>query len=183
MRGDQHVSVDLDPRGLQPGRGVQASALTLPFRDASFDVVAAFDVVEHCEPEAQALGRARPRAAAGRPAAAVGARLPVGLERPRRPGRPPPALHPAAAARRGPRAPGSTYDGAATGSPGCSPPFAAERLARRVRRGSTADDSLPQPSAAVERVLLGVSRAEARWLRRRDLPFGSSIFLAGEKPV
>ena len=63
------------------------------------------------------------------------------------------------------------------------PVFAAERLARRVRRGPTSDDSLPQPSPAVERVLLGLSRAEARWLRRRDLPFGSSIFLAGEKPV
>ena len=32
------------------------SALALPFRDGSFDLVGAFDVVEHCEPEAQALG-------------------------------------------------------------------------------------------------------------------------------
>jgi hypothetical protein len=32
-------------------------------------------------------------------------------------------------------------------------------------------------------VLTGLSAAEARTLRRRDLPFGSSVFLAAEKPL
>ena len=68
LRGDhQQVSVDLDPRGLAPGRGVCASALALPFADATFDVVAAFDVVEHCEPEALAVAElARVLAPGGR---------------------------------------------------------------------------------------------------------------------
>jgi hypothetical protein len=33
----------------------------------------------------------------------------------------------------------------------------------------------------LDRVLTGLSSAEARALRRRDLPFGSSVFLAAEK--
>src|SRR5512146_2131004 len=52
----ERYSIDLDPRGLNPGTGVCASALALPFADATFDVVGAFDVIEHCEPEAQAVG-------------------------------------------------------------------------------------------------------------------------------
>lgn len=42
------VSLDLDPRGLRPPRG---SVLRLPFTDGAFDLVTAFDVVEHCNPE------------------------------------------------------------------------------------------------------------------------------------
>ena len=87
--------------GLRPGEGVCASALSLPFRDGSFDLASAFDVVEHCEPESVAAGRARPGARSRRSAAAVGAGLPVGVVRPRRAGRSPPALHPAAAGLRG----------------------------------------------------------------------------------
>jgi SAM-dependent methyltransferase len=49
-----HVTMDIDPRGLAAG-GVCGSALALPFADASFDVVGAFDVLEHCEPEDVAL--------------------------------------------------------------------------------------------------------------------------------
>ena len=49
------VSLDLDPRGLQAPSGICGSVLALPFADASFEVVSAFDVVEHCEPERVAL--------------------------------------------------------------------------------------------------------------------------------
>ena len=56
MRGDhRQVSLDLFPEGLRPGEGVCGSASALPFRDEAFDVVAAFDVVEHCEDDAQAM--------------------------------------------------------------------------------------------------------------------------------
>ena len=68
--------------GWSPGRGVCASALALPFADATFDVVGAFDVIEHCDPEAQALAELAPGAGAGRPAARLGAGLPVGVDRP-----------------------------------------------------------------------------------------------------
>jgi hypothetical protein len=61
--------------------------------------------------------------------------------------------------------------------------FAAERLARRLRRSAPPDGRLPEPSPLVERVLMGLSRAEARWLRRHDAAFGSSVFLAADKAV
>ena len=182
MRGaPQHVSVDLDPRGLRPGKGVQGSALTLPFRDASFDVVAAFDVVEHCEPESQALAElARVLRPGGRLLLSVPAYQWAWSDHDVRAGH-----HRRYTRRRllrAVRAAGFDVRRCTYGFAGVFPAFAAERLARRVRR-TASDDSLPQPSAVVERALLGVSRAEARWLRRRDLPFGSSVFLAGEKPV
>ncbi len=52
------VSLDIDPRGLGTD-GVCGSALALPFADGVFDVVSAFDVIEHCEPEDQALAEVR----------------------------------------------------------------------------------------------------------------------------
>ena len=52
------VSLDIDPRGLG-SHGVCGSALALPFEDEVFDVVTAFDVIEHCEPEDTALDEVR----------------------------------------------------------------------------------------------------------------------------
>ena len=184
MRGDhQHVSVDLDPRGLLPGQGVQASALTLPFRTDSFDVVAAFDVVEHCDPEAQALAElSRVLRPGGRMLLSVPAYQWAWSDHDVRAGHHRRYTRPRLV--RAVRAAGLDVRRCSHGFAGVFPAFAAERLLRRVRRPSAADDtSLPQPSAATERLLLAACRAESRWLRRRDLPFGSSVFLAAEKPV
>ena len=38
-----------------PGEGVCGSAMALPFADEAFDVVSAFDVVQHCEDDALAV--------------------------------------------------------------------------------------------------------------------------------
>ena len=51
---DHVVSLDIDPRGLST-TGICGSAMALPFADETFDLVSAFDVIEHCEPEATAL--------------------------------------------------------------------------------------------------------------------------------
>ena len=53
--GHDRVALDVDPRGLVPGSGVCGSALALPFADGTFDVVGAFDVLEHCAPEERAV--------------------------------------------------------------------------------------------------------------------------------
>lgn len=62
-----------------------------------------------------------------------------------------------------------------------APPVIALRLAQR-------DDLHPQAehlygSTAANRVLAAALRLEARWLARRNLPFGLSLFVLGEKPV
>jgi hypothetical protein len=67
------------------------------------------------------------------------------------------------------------------GFAGVFPMFAAERVVRRLRPPRT-DDGLPQVSPTLDSVFMKLSRAESRLLRRRDLPFGSSIFLCAEKP-
>jgi SAM-dependent methyltransferase len=184
MRGDhRRVTVDVDPRGLQPGEGVCASALSLPFDDSVFDVVGAFDVIEHCDPEATVLEElARVLRPGGRLLASVPAYswawtdhdVRAGHHRRYTEGRIVAGLEAA-----GFRVRRSTYGFAAV-----FPMFVAERAVRRLRRSRPADGGgLPQPPAALERVLLDLSRVEARLLRKRDLPFGSSVFVCAEVPA
>ena len=185
MQGDhERFEIDLDPRGLTPGTGVRASALALPFGTGTFDVVGAFDVIEHCEPEAQALAElARVLAPGGRLLASVPAYQWAWSDHDVRAGHYRRYTRPrlvAAVEAAGLTVRRSTYAFA-----GVFPLFAAERVARRLRRrrGGDGEQGLPQVSPTLDRVLTGVSSAEARALRRRDLPFGSSVFLAAEKPL
>ncbi|QBR93655.1 class I SAM-dependent methyltransferase [Nocardioides euryhalodurans] len=179
---EQHVSVDLDPRGLVPGQGVRASALDLPFPEATFDVVAAFDVIEHCEPEARAVSElARVLRPGGRLLLSVPAYQWAWTDHDVRAGHHRRYTQPRLLAAV--EAAGFDVRRCTHGFAGVFPLFAVERLLRRVRRSAPADDGLPQPSPTVERLMLGASRVEQWVLRRRDLPFGSSIFLAAEKPV
>jgi 2-polyprenyl-6-methoxyphenol hydroxylase-like FAD-dependent oxidoreductase len=71
------------------------------------------------------------------------------------------------------------------------PLFAVERLVRafrhRLSRGRGAGPAdvvdVPEIGPLVERLLLRLCRWDARMLAHRDLPFGSSVFLAAVKPV
>jgi SAM-dependent methyltransferase len=178
----ERFAIDLDPRGLVPGSGVCASALALPFGDGTFDVVGAFDVIEHCDPEAQAVSElARVLRPGGRLLASVPAYQWAWSDHDVRAGH-----HRRYTQRRIVRAvegAGLTVLRSTYGFAGVFPMFAAERVARRLRGRSAEPQGLPQVSPAMDRVLTGLSATEARLLRRVDLPFGSSVFLAAEKPA
>ncbi len=183
MRGDhQQVTIDLDPRGLRPGEGVCASALALPFPDATFDVVGAFDVLEHCEPEKQAIDElTRVLAPGGRLLLSVPAYRWAWSDHDVRAGH-----HRRYTRRRlvfvvrgaGLHVRRSTY---AFG--GVFPLFVAERVLRRVngRRSGTGQQLTPV-SPTMDRVLMGLSALDARVLPHRDIWFGSSVLLAAVKP-
>jgi SAM-dependent methyltransferase len=173
--GHQHVAVDLDPRGLPPGRGACASAEALPFRDGSFDIVGAFDVIEHCADEARALAEIhRVLASGGRLLASVPAYQWAWSDHDVRAGH-----HRRYTRKRlvaSLEAAGFTIERATHGFAATFPFFAAERVLRRVRKPDPAQ-RLPEVSPALTRLFLALSRREARVLRHRDLPFGSSIFV------
>lgn len=182
--GFNRTCIDLDPRGLRPGEDVSASALQLPFRDEVFDVVGAFDVIEHCDPESVAIGELR---RVLRPGGLLLASVPayqwawsehdVHAGHYRRYTR----RRLVSAIQRA----GFTVQRATYGFAGVFPLFAAERLVRRVRERSkppsTEKPPLPQVSPTTDRILSGLSAGEARVLRRQDLPFGSSVFLAATR--
>ena len=185
--GGLHVTMDIDPRGLSAG-GVCGSALALPFADGVFDVVGAFDVLEHCEPEDVAVREiARVLAPGGRLLMSVPAYTWAwsdfddanGHHRRYTRKRAERALEKA-----GLQVERSTYAFGAV-----FPFFAAERLFRRasgtVRKEETAPEdvvSLPQVPGWMSRMFLALARADQRVLRRRDLPFGSSVIANATKP-
>jgi SAM-dependent methyltransferase len=183
IRGSQpHVTLDLFPEGLVPGEGVCGSATALPFGDESFDVVSAFDVVEHCEDDVLAVSElARVLAPGGRMLLSVPAYQWAWSDHDIRAGH-----HRRYTKRRldrvvedaGLSVARSTYAFGAV-----FPLFVAERARRRFRGSAAQSDSrLPLVSARADRVLMGLSGLDKRLLRRTDLPFGSSVFLAAVKP-
>ena len=170
------------PADSLPGEGVCGSAEALPFADQTFDVVAAFDVVEHCEarrwpwPSWPACSRPGGRMLLSVPAYQwawsdhdVQAGHHRRYTRPRLIG---------VAERSGLVVDRATYAFGAV-----FPFFVAERLLRRIKGPAGDGDgrltSVPDP---VQRLLLRLSAAEQGVLRRRDVPFGSSVFLAATKP-
>jgi SAM-dependent methyltransferase len=188
LTGDLKVSLDLDPRGLQAPDGICGSVLQLPFADASFDVVGAFDVIEHCEPEGDALRELlRVLEPGGRLLASVPAYQWAWTDHDVANG------HHRRYTRE--RAVGAVESAgfevlrATYGFTGVFPAFAAERAVRAVRhrlarghQGPADVVDVPDVGPVLERILLGLCRWDARMLAHRDLPFGSSVFLAAVKP-
>ena len=183
LRGGQpHVTLDLFPDGLVPGEGVCGSATALPFVDGAFDVVSAFDVVEHCADDALAVSElARVLAPGGRMLISVPAYQWAWSDHDVRAGHHRRYTRPQLnqlVQRAGLSVARSTYAFGAV-----FPLFVAERASRRLRGTPAPSESrLPTVSPRADRVLMGLSRMDERLLRRTDLPFGSSIFLAALKP-
>jgi SAM-dependent methyltransferase len=182
MESRLRITVDLDPRGLEVGRGVCASALALPFSDEAFDVVGAFDVLEHCEPESQAMDElVRVLAPGGRLLMSVPAYQWAWSDHDVHAGhyrRYTKSRLVRAAERGGLSVLRATY---AFGS--VFPFFAAERGVRRLRRGGGGDaQRLPAVSTPMDRVLMGLTGAERAFLRNHDVAWGSSVLLAAVKP-
>jgi SAM-dependent methyltransferase len=182
------VSLDLDPRGLRPPTGICGSVLALPFADAAFEVVGAFDVVEHCDPEDLALAELhRVLDPGGRLLLSVPAYQWAWSDHDVANGHHRRYTRPRAVAAV--RAAGFDVVRATYGFTGVFPAFVADRAVRAVRHrfgssraGGPADIvDVPHVSAGLERVLLGLCHWDERVLTRRDLPFGSSVFVAAVK--
>lgn len=186
----EKTAMDLDPRGLNLEAGdVVGSVTDIPFPDAHFDVVSAFDVIEHIPDEKLALDEIfRVLKPGGKFLMAVPAYEWAWSshdeihDHQRRYNR-----------RRGIRAlerSGFTVERSTYGFTGVFPFFTAERLARRVserggsKRGWDEHDlpELPQPSAWQEKLLYGASKLDEKLIGKRNLPFGSSLFLVARKP-
>ena len=183
-----HVTLDIDPRGLDTG-GVCGSALDLPFADDSFDVVSAFDVVEHCEPESVAMSElARVLSPGGTIMISVPAYTWAwssfddanGHHRRYTRARAVEAVEQA----------GLTVERSTYAFAGVFPFFALQRVASRVasvvsgsKDTNPADIvDLPRVSPFLSRLFLALCRLDERVLRRADLPFGSSVVIAATKP-
>jgi SAM-dependent methyltransferase len=188
-RSARVLYVDPDPRGLGPG-GICAQLPELPFADSTFDVVTAFDVIEHCRSETAAIDEVfRVLAPGGLFLMSVPAYqwawtdFDVTNGHHRRYTR---RRVLRAAERSGFRPLRATHAFAAV-----FPAFAAQRVLEQLTERSskgprpTAADpvKLAPVSAGLQRLLLWLCRLDERALARHDLAFGSSILLAAQKPA
>jgi SAM-dependent methyltransferase len=177
----RRVALDMDFDALSAG-DVCGSALQLPFRDHAFDVVAAFDVVEHCSPEEQALAElVRVLRPGGRLFLSVPAyqwawtHFDVDAGHYRR--------YTRRRLSRAVRSAGMRIDRATYIFAGTLPLFSVERIARRLRpRAVSSGTTLPEVPPLLDRLLMSLCAADRRILERRNLPFGSSVVVAASKP-
>lgn len=183
-----HVTLDIDPRGLSAG-GVCGSALDLPFADDSFDVVGAFDVVEHCDPESVAMAELT---RVLKPGGTMMISVPAyqwawssfddanGHHR----------RYTRKRAVRAAKTAGLQVDRATYAFAAVFPLFAIQRVMTRLvetltRRKTAAPADvvdLPSVSPRLSALLLRLCRLDEWLLRRIDLPLGSSVVLAASKP-
>lgn len=184
------VAMDLDPRGLDIEAGDVVGSITrIPFNDGHFDVVGAFDVVEHVADELQALDEVfRSLKPGGLFLMAVPAyewawTSHDEVNRHFRRYTKKRAVR--ALKRSGFEIVRTTY-----GFAGVFPFFAVERLARQLkdRKGQQVEldqndlPELPNLAKWQERLLYFASRIDKKLIGTRDLPFGSSLFVVARKP-
>jgi SAM-dependent methyltransferase len=153
----------------------------LPDFGHSFDLVAAFDVLEHVEPDAASLAAMRD---ALKPGGFMVATVPayawLWSEHDRR-------HHHHRRYRRAPlrrlaEGAGLTVRRASYFNTLLFPPIAAVRLAKATLRRPQADDEAA-PSPLVNRLLEQTFASERALLRLSDLPFGVSILLVAQRPA
>lgn len=171
----RRVPLDVDAAALPPG-GICASALALPFADATLSVVSAFDVIEHFRDESRLLAELH---RVLRPGGLLLVSVPayawawsshdVAAHHHRRYTR---RRLRAALAAAGFATERATYAFGMT-----LPLFVADRVRERVT-GVPAHRASPGVSAPVERLLLTLATVDRWVLRRADMPFGSSVFAA-----
>ena len=182
------VSLDLDPRGLRPPSGVCGSLLALPFADAQLRGRQRLRRDRALRARARRAPRAPPGARARRPPA----------RRPCRPTSGPGATttSPTATTAATPgsgrwprsRTPASTYAARPTASPAssrCSWPSGPS--ARRataspvVRTGRPTSSTCPRSARSRDGCCSACAGSTSGCSPSRDLPFGSSVFLAAVK--
>jgi SAM-dependent methyltransferase len=162
------IPLDRDPRGLSSG-GVCADALNLPFADRSIDGLAAFDVIEHFPDDANLISEfRRVLKAGGRLLASVPAYQWAWSEFDERAG------HQRRYTRQRItevlRGGGFAVERATYAFASTLPIFAIARLAGGGNVGTV--------PAWQDRLLMALSRVDDLVLRRFNLPFGSSVFVA-----
>lgn len=175
------TAMDVHPDGL-PAGGVCGSITELPFRDAGFGGVSAFDVIEHVEDDRGAVAELMRVVAPGGvllvtvPAytwAWTDFDVAAGHHRRYTRGRIVRLLR-----SEGLVVHRSTYAFAAT-----FPLFLVDRLTSRLGLRGAEDPAASSLPAWVERLLVRLARLDGWWLRRGDLPFGSSVLVVAHRPA
>jgi len=174
------VTLDIYAAGLVPGQSVRGSATALPFASNTFDVVSAFDVVEHCADDELAVNElVRVLAPGGRLLLSVPAYQWAWSDHDVRAGHHRRYTKPQI--RELVEATGLRIERSSHAFGAVFPFFLAERAGRRFLGRSGAETRLTPVPGAMEKVLLGLCAMESRYLRRFDLGFGSSVLVAATK--